>query len=286
MILQPLLGLQRGAVTAQEVLPGREIEFTPSNDSAPAPVPPAAPRPAAQVEVPQGTFTRAATSQVPQVRPAPQTGGTSPASLPAVPVSYDYQRSPAAVENATPFTRGQVSAGTVIPLSVYRQLVFQLYEPVQTNLVVESDVTDSSGRTTIPAGSIVWGMFEPIEVQEEETLGSYERTRTRVVGSRFIAERIEIQSSAYALVGQTEELPISIIDPTADADKVALQGAGYGVAGGVLLGVLTGGVGFLPLMAIGGLGGAMAGTAQIDRVVALEPGVTVQLVLAEDLVTR
>ena len=100
-----------------------------------------------------------------------------------------------------------------------------------------------------------------------------------------MAERIEIQSATYALNGQTDELPVSI-DPTAEVDRVALQGAGYGAAGGVLLGVLTGGVGFLPMMAIGGASGAMASSSQVDRVVALEPNTTVSLVLDEELLTR
>jgi hypothetical protein len=51
------------------------------------------------------------------------------------------------------------------------------------------------------------------------------------------------------------------------------------------LGVLTGGWGFLPILA-GGLAGAAAGSTNIDRVVTLQPNTLVELELSESLIIQ
>ena len=103
----------------------------------------------------------------------------------AIPTSYQYQRSPVDVASSSAISRGFLPAGTTIPLAVYRQTVFQFYEPVQSHLTVVADVTNRQGQTIIPAGSIVWGTFEPVEREETRMIGSYEQSRTRYYGESF-----------------------------------------------------------------------------------------------------
>ena len=215
----------------------------------------------------------------------PQFAVDSP-EQPAIPTSYDYQRPVDSSPTSTAFvSKGQLPEGTVIPAATFRDTKFDLHQEVQVNLSVSEDITDAQGRTIVPAGSTVWGRFEPVEVEEKEMVGNFERTRKRTVGSHFIAERIDIQSSSYALSGQSTRIP-SGFDPDADVDRVALKGAGIGVLGGVAFGVLTGGVGFLPLMAIGGMGGAMTGAATMDSVVALDADSVVEIHLNEPFLTN
>ena len=153
------------------------------------------------------------------------------------------------------------------------------------NLSVAQDVTDSQGRLIVPAGSTVWGRFEPIMEETTDTVGNYERTRERMVGSQFIAERIDIQSASHTISGRTNRIPAGI-DPDADVDRVALRNAGYGVLGGVALGVLTGGAGFLPLMAIGGASGAMAGTVSVSNVVSIDGDTILELTLDQPFISN
>ena len=216
----------------------------------------------------------------------PQFAADGPGEQPAIPTSYDYQRPVDNRPTSTAFvSKGQLPEGTVIPAATFRDTKFDLHQEVQVNLSVAEDITDAQGRTIVPSGSTVWGRFEPIEVEEKEMVGNFERTRKRTIGSHFIAERIDIQSSSYALSGQSSRIP-SGFDPDADVDRVALKGAGIGVLGGVAFGVLTGGVGFLPLMAIGGMGGAMTGAATMDSVVALDADSVVEIHLSEPFLTN
>jgi hypothetical protein len=156
---------------------------------------------------------------------------------------------------------------------------------VQTNLTVAEPVLDAAGRVAIPAGSTVWGKFEPVTVREPQMLGKFERMKEKVVGSQFVAERITINTATYPLVGRSQTIPVGG-DPNADKKSVALRGAGYGAAGTVALGVVTGGAALIPMAAIGGFGGAMAGMTNVDRVIALQPETQVQVVLGESLVMR
>ncbi|MEL7083113.1 MAG: hypothetical protein AAGM36_01320 [Cyanobacteria bacterium J06597_1] len=215
---------------------------------------------------------------------APNTTAAPP-SQPDIPTSYDYRR-PTDNRPSTPtfVANGQLPEGTVIPVATFRDTKFTQGQQVQVNLSVTQDVTDSQGRTIVPAGSTVWGRFEPIMEESTEMVGNFERTRKRVVGSQFIAERIDIQSASHAISGRTNRIPAGI-DPDADVDRVALRNAGFGVLGGVALGVLTGGAGFLPLMAIGGASGAMAGAVSVSNVVAINGDTVLEITLDQPFIS-
>ncbi|MEO1132906.1 MAG: hypothetical protein AAFX40_09395 [Cyanobacteria bacterium J06639_1] len=206
-------------------------------------------------------------------------------SAPPIPTTYTYQQDGFDSQIPGGITRGLLPAGTVVPVRVHRQMVFPSYQELNTSLVVAEHVTNEAGQVMIPAGSLVWGRFEPVREKSEETIGSYRRQRSRIVGSRFVADRIEVQSASYSLAGESSSQPLGT-DPRADVGDVALKGAGYGAAGGVALGVLTGGVGFIPMLLAGGFGGAAAGVTNVDRVVNIEPDTTMDMVLAETLVLK
>ncbi|MGK7911964.1 MAG: hypothetical protein AB4050_10875 [Synechococcus sp.] len=217
-------------------------------------------------------------------QPAPNLASGTP-SQPDVPTSYDYRRPSAGAPSSPTFVAsGQLPGGTIIPLATFRDTKFTQGQQLQVNLSVAQDVVDSQGRTIVPAGSTVWGRFEPIMEESTDMVGSYERTRERMVGSQFIAERIDIQSASHTISGRTNRIPAGI-DPDADVDRVALRNAGYGVLGGVALGVLTGGAGFLPLMAIGGAGGAMAGTVSVSNVVSIDGDTILELTLDQPFIS-
>ena len=319
---QPLLFVSR-SVSAQEADPNQEIEFTPeagtqlvdvdqgsftrnsqppasdeplatstfTPDSAPVPPQSAPDVMSAPLPVEDSNANPEALPPIPipaqPVTPqSPPQFAADSAGQPDIPISYDYQRPAENIPTSTAFvSKGQLPEGTIIPVAAFRDTKFDLYQEVQVNLSVAENITDSQGRTIVPAGSTVWGRFEPILAEEKEMVGSYERTRKRTVGSHFVAERIEIQSSSYALSGQSDRIPAGF-DPDADVDRVALKSAGIGVLGGVAFGVLTGGAGFLPLMAIGGMGGAMTGAATVDGVVALDADSVVDIHLDEPFLTN
>ena len=217
-------------------------------------------------------------------QPAPNTTAASP-SQPDIPTSYDYRR-PTENRPSTPtfVANGQLPEGTVIPVATFRDTKFTQGQEVQVTLSVTQDITDSQGRTIVPAGSTVWGRFEPIMEESTEMVGNFERTRERMVGSQFIAERIDIQSASHSISGRTNRIPAGI-DPDADVDRVALRNAGFGVLGGVALGVLTGGAGFLPLMAIGGASGAMAGAVSVSNVVAIDGDTVLEITLDQPFIS-
>ncbi|MEM9569326.1 MAG: hypothetical protein AAF974_13565, partial [Cyanobacteria bacterium P01_E01_bin.34] len=223
-------------------------------------------------------------SQPVSPQPAPSTTAESP-SQPDIPTSYDYRR-PTENRPATPafVANGQLPEGTIIPVATFRDTKFTQGQQLQVNLSVTQDVTDSQGRIIVPAGSTVWGRFEPIMEESVEMVGDFERTRERMVGSQFIAERIDIQSASHTISGRTDRIPAGI-DPDADVDRVALRNAGFGVLGGVALGVLTGGAGFLPLMAIGGASGAMAGTVSVSNVVAIDGDTVLEITLDQPFIS-
>ena len=217
-------------------------------------------------------------------QPAPNLAADTP-SQPDIPTSYDYRRPTENRPSSPTFVaNGQLPEGTIIPVATFRDTKFTQGQQLQVNLSVTQDVTDSQGRTIVPAGSTVWGRFEPLMQESTEMVGSFERTRERMVGSHFIAERIDIQSASHAISGRTNRIPAGI-DPDAEVDRVALRNAGFGALGGIALGVLTGGVA-LPLIAIGGAGGAMAGTVSISNVVAIKGDTILELTLDQPFISN
>jgi len=236
--------------------------------------------------------------QVPQMPLDPTAPVLDP--IPVVPVqaapggppppgeAYSYQRRPdlSPGGNLAGATRGELPAGTRILLTVYRPITFQPYQAISTSLEVSEPVVDRFGQVVIPAGSVVWGTFEPV-YQELKLSGRESESadpQERVVGSRFVANRLTIGSSTYLIRGQSAPLQVGL-DRNADMGTTVARGAGYGAAGGLALGVLTGGWGFLPILA-GSLVGAAASTTNIDRVVTLQPNTLVELELAESLIIQ
>jgi hypothetical protein len=202
--------------------------------------------------------------------------------------TYSFRRR----QNLTPtepgiLQRGELPRGTSIPLTVYRQMIFPPFQSISSHLEVVNPVINSRGQVIIPSGSTVWGTFEPVvktntKVNPDNDNPTSELTSKTVEGSRFVANRITIQSATYVMNGSSELLPITR-DPEADVGNTALQGAGYGALGGLALGILTGGIGWVPIMA-GGVTGATAGTTNVDRVVTLNPNTVITVELTSDLV--
>lgn len=263
--------------------------FTPAEAT---PALPVAPPDAGTASIPNATVQAGnAPEELPAIpvpsQPAiPQPAPGLAANSPAVPTSYDYRRPTTVIPTSSAFvSKGQLPEGTVIPVATFRDTKFDLSQEVQVNLSVARDVADSQGRTIVPAGSSIWGRFEPIMSDEKEMVGNYERTRKRIIGSQFVAERIEIQAASHPISGQSNHIP-SGIDPDADVDRIALKSAGFGTLGGIALGVLTGGAGFLPLMAIGGMSGAMAGAATVNNVVAIDADTVLEIQLDKPFVSN
>lgn len=295
--------LVSGVLWAAAVAPitAQQFEFTPQ---APQPNPvPTLPL----LSNPPGSTAPQALPPVPQVPqmpltgdPLPPPGDPSPALIPVVPVqaapggpappgeAYSYQRRPdlSPGGNLAGAARGELPAGTRIPLTVYRPITFQPYQAISANLEVSEPVLDRFGQVVIPPGSVVWGTFEPVYRPRDPLSRGEDNAdlRKQILGNRFVANRLTIGPSTYLIRGQSALLPVGL-DRNADVGTTVARGAGYGAAGGLALGVLTGGWGFLPILA-GGLAGAAAGSTNIDRVVTLQPNTLVELELSESLIIQ
>ena len=281
----PSVGAGAAAVpnpSGGNVPPANPATNSPAVSQIEVPLPPQSAPPVANAPEPLPPIPIPAQPVTPQ--PAPNV--TSGAPQADIPTSYDYRRPTENLPSSPTFVaRGQLPAGTVIPVATFRDTKFDLQQQLQVNLSVTDNVTDGQGRTIIPAGSTVWGRFEPLTEEKTDMVGSFERTRKIMVGSQFVAERIDIQSASHTVSGRSNNIPAGI-DPDADVDRIALRNAGYGVLGGVALGVLTGGAGFLPLMAIGGAGGAMAGTVSVSNVVAIDGDTVLELTLDQPFISN
>lgn len=302
--LQPFLHLlQRssfwGVLIAGAVTPvaAQQFEFTPQ------PVPPRGdPVPTLPLlSPPPSPGSATALPPIPQVPQMPL-DPTAPAldPIPVVPVqaapgghppqgeAYSYQRRPdlSPGGDLPGATRGELPAGTRILLTAYRPITFQPYQAINGHLEVSEPVADRFGQVVIPAGSVVWGTFEPVyrELKLSGREAESADPQERVVGSRFVANRLTIGSSTYLVRGQSAPLPVGL-DRNADVGTTVARGAGYGAAGGLALGILTGGWGFLPILA-GSLAGAAAGSTNIDRVVTLQPNTLVELELTDSLIIQ
>ncbi|MDX2272011.1 MAG: hypothetical protein NW237_08685 [Cyanobacteriota bacterium] len=216
-------------------------------------------------------------------------------AIPVVPVApaatsdaYTYQRQPGIAPGsvADQASRGELAPGTMLPLTVYREITFPPFQAINGNLEVSEPVVDRFGQVVIPAGSVVWGTFEPV-VEKRRPLnsdGDNAEVEDKLIGTRFVANRVTVQTSTYLLNGQSDLLPMGM-DPQADLGTTVVRGAGYGAAGGLALGILTGGFGLLPIVA-GSMAGAAAGTTNIDRVVTLKPNTIVNIELSDHLIIQ
>ncbi len=225
-----------------------------------------------------------ATAPVPTVA-VPSTPSFAPAPPINTTTAYSYYRREGSVPPNPAITRGELPQGTTIPLTVYREITFPPFQAISGNLEVVVPVQDRFGQAVIPAGSRIWGTFEPVyEVVERFDAADNDVTQfdQRLRGTRFVADRITIQNATYLVSGESNLLPTAS-DPNASVTQTALKGAGYGAAGGLALGLLTGGIGFVPLLA-GSLTGAAAGSTNVDRVVTLTPNTQVEIQLTDDLI--
>jgi len=187
--LQPFLHLlQRssfwGVLIAGAVTPvaAQQFEFTPQ------PVPPRGdPVPTLPLlSPPPSPGSATALPPVPQVPQMPL-DPTAPAldPIPVVPVqaapggqlpqgeAYSYQRRPdlSPGGDLPGATRGELPAGTRILLTVYRPITFQPYQAINGHLEVSEPVVDRFGQVVIPAGSVVWGTFEPVYREQKFLVG-------------------------------------------------------------------------------------------------------------------
>ncbi len=314
--LQPVLPwpswVLSGVLLASAIAPvaAQEFEFTPQGQPLQPTAPSGDPIPTLPLLTAPPPATSAAPSALPAVPQVPQMPSAgdptapildpSTAPIPVVPLqaapgsqaplgeAYSYQRQPGLSPggNLSGMTRGELPPGTTIPLTVYREITFQPYQAINGNLEVSDPVVDRFGQVVIPAGSVVWGTFEPVyrEIDPLNRVEENAEPQERIVGSRFVANRITIGPSTYLLSGRSPLLRVGL-DRNADVGTTVARGAGYGAAGGLALGVLTGGVGFLPIIA-GSLAGAAAGSTNIDRVVTLQPNTLVELELADSLIIQ
>ncbi len=217
-----------------------------------------------------------------------QSPSVVPMGRPPEETAYTYIR-PSGLTPSQPQTaveRGELPRGSALPLTVYREIIFPPFQAINGQLEIASPVTDRYGQVVIPAGSVVWGTFEPVYEERNTTreTGEDPSWNRRVIGSRFIANRLTINQATYMVQGQSDFLPTGF-DPQADLGTTAIRGAGYGAAGGLALGLLTGGVGFIPMVA-GSLAGAAAGTTNIDRVITLRPNFVLSVELTDDLILQ
>ncbi len=226
-----------------------------------------------------------ASSDLPMV-PLPQAPIPTTAPAAATPATATYTRQP----NVAPGVPiggtqpGKLQEGSTLPLTVYRPFSFQPYQAINSNLEIADPVSDDQGQVVIPPGSVVWGSFVPvIEQIEVESSGGETRLEEKLVGNRFVANRLTIGPKTYLIQGTSDLLPTRI-DPDADLGTVALRGAGYGALGGLALSVFTGGLA-APLLA-GSAVGVAAGSTTVDRVVTLAPNTIVTVTLTEDLILR
>lgn len=233
--------------------------------------------------VPVPSVTGEQTAPLPSPTLMPELEGAAP-PIPLAHPDYTFQRPPQASVGPVPSQRGELAAGTVIALTVFREMTFQPYQAINTYLQVVNPVVDRHGKVVIPAGSTVWGLFEPVYEEVASEADWDGRQKRRFVGNRFVASRVTTPEGTYVLQGSTD-LIRTRFDPSANLGQVALEGAGYGAAGGLALGILTGGVGLLPVLA-GTLAGAATGTTNVDQVVALHPNAVVQLELAQPLIIQ
>lgn len=268
-----------------------EALATPSSSSGSSgnlsPVLPTIPVPSLTGEAAPAPSPAPALSEVNPSAPADPPVMPAMTAVPPIPVvnpDYTLQRLPDANPGVVPSQRGEIPAGTVIALTVFREITFQPYQAINTHLQVVNPVTDRNGTVIIPPGSTVWGLFEPVYEEVDPDHDVKGQRKRRFLGNRFVANRVTTPEGTYVLQGSTDLIPTRM-DPAADVGQVALEGAGYGAAGGLALGILTGGVGFLPILA-GTLAGAATGTTNVDQVVALHPNSVVQMELAQPVIVQ
>jgi hypothetical protein len=172
--------------------------------------------------------------------------------------------------------------GAKLPVAVFQSTLFETQYELPLALQVAEDVMDSNGRRVIPRGSRVEGIFKPIFYEHQERLRSSYKVvvKKSIIGNYFEAQRLVVGDQSYDL--QAVSYPLAHApDPTIAGKDPSLKGSAYGFAGGVALGIVTGGLA-LPLVLAGSAVGAMTGGAPPSSVT-LEPNQPLTLTLQAPL---
>jgi len=265
-----LLGLSFAATPLMAL--AREFDFT-------------KPAPQNQFTPPPGTTRLIPPPNLGPAQPGPPAAAPTADGPEALPESTPLRPAQRFDLNATQYDLPQ---GTKLPATVLRELTYAPGDAVTMTLEVSDDVRDGQGEVIIPKGSTVWGSFQPVFSQPKQPARRERRTRNSDAwpdGSRFVAERVSIGDRIYPLKAQTELLATQQ-DPRRDVGGEAGNGALIGAAGGLLIGVLTGGIGFIPVLAGGAVGATAGAVGASQPVVIVKPDRPLVLTLVEPLRIR
>lgn len=150
----------------------------------------------------------------------------------------------------------QLQQGTVIPVSTSGGTNPQYFYPdtvYSVVLAVSEPIYNANSQLMLPAGSKVYGQLVPS--------GG---------GSRLVATSLLINGRTYSIRAQSEILPDEK-DPRHYTTGSVAEDATVGLAGGVILGMVTGGVTTAGLLG-GAVAGVTTGNITAPQVVVLRPG--------------
>ncbi|WP_218081163.1 hypothetical protein [Anthocerotibacter panamensis] len=173
-------------------------------------------------------------------------------------------------------------AGATFPVKVYQSTLITAQGELPLALEVSEDVINGEGKLVIPKGSRVQGAFKStVREYQERQRSSYKVVTKKVIqGHFFVAQHVTIGTQTYDLDAISYPLGIQP-DPRVAGDDPALKGGAYGLAGGVALGIATGGLA-LPLVLLGSAVGAVTGGAPTPTI-PLEPNQPLTLTLQAPL---
>ena len=156
-----------------------------------------------------------------------------------------------------------LSEGTVLRLRYPRTTPLELSaaQSRQEVLLLEEDVRDRAGNVVFPRGSQVIGRFE-----------------TDRSDSQFIIQAISLRGRNLLIQGESDSLTG---DREVSSNRL-LRNSAIGALGATLLGVLTGGVGFLGLAA-GAATGAATTYFTAPKPAVIQPNQVIEVRLTEDL---
>jgi hypothetical protein len=249
-------GMASGTANVSPPTVVQSVPPTASSTSMPAPV--IATQPTTPASLPPAVLSTNPTNRV-TVPPL-----NSPSTTTSGPASPSRVEPPPTQQAAVSNPEVLLSSGTVLSLRYPRDTVLQLQagNSWQEVLVVAEDVRDRSGAVVVPEGSQVIGRFE-----------------TSDQGSRFITQAITVQGRNVQLRGQSEVLA----GDRQVSDDNLVRNSAIGGAAFTMLGLLTGGIGFLA----GALAGAAAGAATTyitaPQPAIIQPNQVVEVRLSEDV---
>jgi hypothetical protein len=175
--------------------------------------------------------------------------------------------------NDAPRAAGPLSlaAGTSLRVATTREINSRSSKPGETlRATVGAPVRDASGRTVIPAGSVV--TFAIADIHESENKGD------KTGRLRLTPSSVTIGGRQYPIDGSVGALPTTLRGRKTNAGDVAKVGVGAG-AGAVVGGVLGGGKGAVIGGVLGGAVGTQRAVETKDRDVVLPAGAQVTVTL-------